>query len=502
MDFISSIYSILENLYSNDDFDLFIGQALNEIRDITESQFAYIQIRVSEETHPIVKKIGFEDDDLSVISQTIIKKTIESRTPTYSDNASKDSNIAQTKSVSLYRIGPVLCEPIGVYFSTGAIYLQKNNTAPEYSKKTINAIKILCTVLGDHIQKKYSHSIGEDYSDKIKEIKNKLKLKHKENSEQFKLIDGFRGIGKGAYDILSFADLASNNDNSAGVLITGETGTGKGLLAKLIHNNGKYSNNQLIDINCASFPEGLLENELFGHDPYAFSNASPKGKDGWLAQADKTTLFLDEMGEISLSTQVKILKFIEEKQFCRVGGNKFQKVETRIISATNVNLMKAILEKKFREDLFYRLNVLQFEMPSLANRREDISEIIKSMCTKLNGSEKNGPTPSNSLIVFASRASWKGNIRQLQNATESAHIRAKYRNKNQITIEDFFPQEKMLTLESIENQKLSEAVKIFKEQHIAKIIDLCGGDIQEARKKLDVTIQTMKNFGFIPERRK
>lgn len=206
--------------------------------------------------------------------------------------------------------------------------------------------------------------------------------------------------------------------SNAWVLITGENGTGKELVASLIHKNSKRSNGPFVDVNCAAIPEELIESELFGHEKGAFTGAVTS-KRGKFDLANNGTIFLDEIGDMSLKTQAKILRILQEKRFERVGGNKNIQVDARVIAATNKNLMEEIKKGNFREDLYYRLNVVPFEVPSLRDRVEDISLLIEKFVT-LYSRDTGGPfkTFEKSAVEAMKNYRWPGNVRELKNLVE------------------------------------------------------------------------------------
>ncbi|MEZ4362997.1 MAG: sigma-54 dependent transcriptional regulator [Kofleriaceae bacterium] len=208
----------------------------------------------------------------------------------------------------------------------------------------------------------------------------------------------------------------------ATVLITGESGTGKELFASAIHHRSARRSGPFVKLHCAALAEGLLESELFGHEKGAFSGAYGR-RDGRFTAADGGTLFLDEIGEISAATQVKLLRFLQEHEFERVGGNQTLKVDVRIIAATNRNLQEDVAAKRFREDLFYRLNVVSLETPPLRERMSDIPALASFFITKharVNQREIRGMAPE-TLDALTSYP-WPGNVRELENAIERAVV--------------------------------------------------------------------------------
>ncbi|HHW40060.1 MAG TPA: sigma 54-interacting transcriptional regulator [Syntrophomonadaceae bacterium] len=211
----------------------------------------------------------------------------------------------------------------------------------------------------------------------------------------------------------------ASSDSS--ILITGESGTGKEMFARAIHYASSRSSGPLISINCGAIPEGLLESELFGYEEGAFTGAKKGGKPGQFELANNGTLFLDEIGDMPLHLQVKLLRVIEEKQVQRVGGTKPIFVNARIIAATNKNLEKMISSGEFREDLFYRLNVIPLHIPPLRERPEDIETYLAHFIDKYNAllNKKIG-YPTDEVIAILKNYSWPGNVRELENVIEYA----------------------------------------------------------------------------------
>ncbi|SFR05639.1 two-component system, NtrC family, response regulator [Desulfoscipio geothermicus DSM 3669] len=208
--------------------------------------------------------------------------------------------------------------------------------------------------------------------------------------------------------------IARKNIN---VLIQGETGTGKEVLARFIHAASQRSEQTFIPVNCGALPENLLESELFGHEKGAFTGATSQRR-GIFEIADNGTLFLDEIGEASLPIQVKLLRVLETGEFLRVGGEKPVKTDVRVIAATNVNLEKAVREKQFREDLFYRLDVVRLELPPLRERKEDITMLVNHFISRLAPKDAEPLQVSPEAMQMLLEYNWPGNIRELVNIVD------------------------------------------------------------------------------------
>ena len=205
------------------------------------------------------------------------------------------------------------------------------------------------------------------------------------------------------------------------VLIRGESGTGKELIANAIHFNSPRANGPFVKLNCAALPDNLLESELFGHEKGAFTGAVNQRK-GRFEQADGGSIFLDEIGEISATFQAKLLRILQEGEFERVGGTRTLKVDVRVIAATNRDLESAVEEGEFREDLYYRLNVMPLYLPPLRDRTEDIPELAKFLMTKISKHQNRQLEITDSAVRILMRYHWPGNVRELENCLERASI--------------------------------------------------------------------------------
>jgi len=239
---------------------------------------------------------------------------------------------------------------------------------------------------------------------------NSLRIKN------FRNIDGMIVGSEKMNEIIDLAMRLAKVDST--ILITGESGTGKDLVASIIHKYSHRHDMPFIKVNCGAIPANLIESELFGYEEGAFTGAKKGGKPGYFEMADKGTLFLDEIGELPYDLQAKLLRVLQHKEFNRVGGLKFRQFDVRIIAATNKDLMEMVNEKKFREDLYYRLNVVPLSIPPLRERREDISFITSYYLKLFNENYKMTKRLSPDVIDAFERYSWPGNIRELRNLIE------------------------------------------------------------------------------------
>ena len=307
-----------------------------------------------------------------------------------------------------------------------------------------------------------------DFIDKKDAIKNYNKI----NKDYKIMLDSIIGESKIIKATKKEAVMASKSTST--VLITGESGTGKELFARAIHNHSKRSENPFIAVNCAAIPDNLLESELFGYEEGAFTGAKKGGNLGKFELADKGTIFLDEIGDMSLHLQAKLLRVLQEKELNKIGSNSNKIIDVRVIAATNKNLEDMVSNGLFREDLYYRLNVIPINLPSLRERKEDISLLInfmvKEYAKKL---DKNVDCVDEEVLEKLIKYKWPGNIRELQNIIEysvnmcSSNIvtidllpnKIKQNKKNE-KIVDF---EEIETLEEIERREIIKALNKYKD---------------------------------------
>jgi transcriptional regulator with PAS, ATPase and Fis domain len=286
--------------------------------------------------------------------------------------------------------------------------------------------------------------------------------------------------------VVSLTEKLAANDST--VLILGESGVGKGVIADLIHTVSRRSDNHKVSINCGAIPELLLESELFGYVKGAFTGANREGKIGLIEAAEGGTVILDEIGELPLSLQPKLLTFLETGEISKVGSTETKKVDSRIIAVTNKHLETMVHEGKFREDLYYRLNVIPIVIPPLRERREDIVPLILLFLNKYN--RKNGcdKTIAPELLEKMQTYDWPGNIRQLRNTIERLAILSA---DSKITISDLGNMELTNDTKAIAKEidwpiDLGKITQDMEEEYIHKAMKK-GGSIRETAKLLGIT---------------
>jgi two-component system, NtrC family, response regulator HydG len=291
------------------------------------------------------------------------------------------------------------------------------------------------------------------------------------------------GIAKSESMKKVFGIIESIKDSDCNVFLTGESGVGKSLVARLIHSTSKRSKKPFLSINCATFTEDLLASELFGYEKGAFTNAVAT-KQGLLEIADTGTILLDEISEISVNLQAKLLHVIEENEFFRVGGTRSIKIDVRFIAATNRNLVTLISTGIFREDLYYRLNVMEIYIPPLRERKGDIEPLSKYFLQKLlpkSGKKINGFTKE--ALDFLMNYSFPGNVRELENIIERAIILEK---SPRITPESLPLNLQLFHIETIQPDKIKPIDEMNKE-YTEKVVEMLGGNKSKAAELLGIS---------------
>ncbi len=272
------------------------------------------------------------------------------------------------------------------------------------------------------------------------------------------------------------------------ILITGESGTGKGMVAEAIHASGPRKDKPFISINCGAIPENLLESELFGHKKGSFTSAI-EDKKGLITMANSGTLFLDEIGELPSALQVKILNVIQTKELTPVGDTRVVSVDVRIIAATNADLMLRVKEGRFREDLYYRLNVIEIKMPPLRERKDDMQPLIKHY---LNVFAKETGKTIKDIDYEAMQAllayDWPGNIRELRNTIERAVVLA---DGEVITIHDLTDRFRTMDIEGVSTSSLRQALDHFEMEYVRRSMAESKGNKEATAAKLGIDLATL-----------
>jgi two-component system response regulator PilR (NtrC family) len=315
---------------------------------------------------------------------------------------------------------------------------------------------------------------------------------HEENEQLKKELHGRfdmeRIIGKSPAIEKVFEMIRKVSPTKSNVLITGESGTGKELVARAIHSLSFQNNKRFLAVNCSAIPENLLESELFGHMKGSFTSAC-QDKKGLFECARGGTLFLDEIGHMPMSCEVKLLRAVEHKQIIPVGSTEPVDIDVRLIAATNKDLINEIKEGRFREDLYYRMNVVGIHLPPLRERKEDIPLLVEHFIKKYNAEMgKHCVGVSDEVMRLFMSYEWKGNIREMQNVVERAII---FAEDDAIKISDIGSLGQHSVTLSEENQNLQTAVRAYEREHICRVLRKYNWNKIEAAKALNVGLSSL-----------
>ena len=273
------------------------------------------------------------------------------------------------------------------------------------------------------------------------------------------------------------------------MLVVGESGVGKESIPRIIHSLSHRKHGKYIAVNCGAIPEGTIDSELFGHEKGAFTGAT-NTREGYFEVADGGTIFLDEVGELPLTTQVRLLRVLENGEFIKVGSSQVQKTNVRIVAATNVNLFDSIEKGKFREDLYYRLSTVDIPLPPLRDRKDDIHLLFRKFAADFAHKYKMPPIKlSDDAVVVLQKYRWSGNIRQLRNVAEQISVLETNREINSLTLNSYLPQEGS-NLPSVIKDKKSESDFSTERDILYKVLFDMKSDLHDLKK---LTLELMKN---------
>ncbi len=455
------------------EFDMLLEKLLDMIISLVQAEKGYILIFkgkdiVSAAARNIKKEnIG---NPLRELSDSIIAKVIESGKPIIISDALNDTIFGSSKSIINLKLSSVLSAPLKSGSDLiGLIYLGNNSVTHLFEHESLEALTIFAALTSLIVQNAF--------------LLNQLDIK---NDDKFKMkygnIIGSSPKMKAVFDKI---DKVAPTDIS--VLITGETGTGKELVAQEIHHNSDRSDKPFIIVNCAAIPENLMESEFFGHKKGSFTSAVSDSKGKFLS-ANTGTIFLDEIGEMPLSLQAKLLRVLQEKIVTPVGDTIEHYVDVRVIAATNKNLPEEVIKGRFREDLLYRLNVIQIEIPPLSQRDDDIEILAKYFLNKFSQKYKKkvvGFSPK--AIEIMKKYSWFGNVRELENKVKKAVVLS---DKVHITEELLGITDK--AMEGI--KPLSIAKQEFQKEYIMNALNKNNGNKAKTARELEIDVRTIFRY--------
>jgi Nif-specific regulatory protein len=478
----ATFYQLAELLNNIWDTDELLSKSLElTIQLLNAERGAIIFYSDKDKSFEVKVSQGIEQEtsqDAVAISRQVLRDVVKGDSPLIVEDARKDPRFAKSQSVIMYNILSILCVPLKTKNRLiGTVYLDHRGLPAIFSSEDVDFLKAFANLIATAIEKSELYVKANEEIFQLKEVLHRS-YEH----------PGIIGKSVKMQEVFNMVEKVANS--KTGVLILGENGTGKELIANLIHARSQRRDGTFIKVNCAALPETLLESELFGiEEKTATGVGFRKGK---FELADGGTIFLDEIGDMNLSVQAKVLRVIQEKQFERVGGRRTIKVDVRVISATNMDLHKKIEEGSFRKDLYFRLNPIVITIPPLRERKEDIPFLIDYFLRNFS-EDNNKPTIrlSKRIIDALKDYSWPGNVRELEHLIESAIL---------LSEEGTFPDKllpreiwKTKTIINLDRYgKLQEVLNWVEKKKILHTLDKNGWNQSKAAEELGISEPTLR----------
>jgi Nif-specific regulatory protein len=443
------LYLRLLELGSHDDLGAFLDEALGLMCEVTGAKTGYLALGnalFAQRGGADVERIRKE------ISSGIVARALEDGKTISTASAQDDPRFKNQASVQAGRISAVLAAPVG---GLGVLYLQERPQPGPFTERDVRMVEAFAAHVGPLARRLVKNA---EALDPTEEWRAKLE------------VDSIAGRSRALADVLKQIHVAAGVDMN--VLFVGESGTGKTELARAVHQSSKRSKMPFVEINCAAIPETLFEAEIFGAEKGAHSTATKK-MPGKIAAASGGSLLLDEVGEMPLAVQAKLLTFLQSKRYFALGSDKAVEADVRVMAATNADLEKAVREKRFREDLFYRLGVLVVRVPPLRDRQADISLIAERLATM--------PLAWDARAAIAI-AEWPGNVRELASAIQRGAAFAAAENAPSIEARHLFPDAPPREAP----KTYQEALRAFQRDLLQKTLEETGS-VTDAARKLDLS---------------
>ncbi len=469
-------YRRLLELGDAPDLPAFLKEALGLITGISGARQGYLAFQDGEGKPAWSASIQCSHDDVNEIekalSHGIIAQALLTGKTLSTASAMEDPRFLARGSVQAHRIRAVLCAPVATGLASGVVYLQGRNAPGPFTEEDRGRAETFARHLAPLAERLLIRQKEEKEGDPTHPYRSRLPLQ------------GVVGRSPALAEALGQVALVAPLEVT--VLLTGESGTGKTELARVIHLASPRRKGPMVELNCAALPENLLESELFGAAPGAHSTAH-KAVPGKVAAASGGTLFLDEIGEMPLGAQAKLLQLLQSRTYFRLGSSRAEVAEVRVVAATNADLASAIREKRFREDLFYRLSVLPIRVPSLRERASDIPLLARHFAEAACRRHRLTPVDlSPSALRAARTAEWPGNLRQLAHAIEAAVIRASGVGARTVEARHLFPGQGEAVEEGPPGMSFQEATRRFQARLVEETLEATQWNVSEASRRLDL----------------
>lgn len=449
-----------------------IERALALIVEATGAEQAYIELGAEE--RPYFCAHGCDGQDrLAIrasISRGVVNEALSTGRTVIAASAVHDSRFALRESVKRHQIDAVLCAAVGGLPALGIVYLRGRRNAGPFGAADVERVDMLAAQLAPLARGLIEARRRAELLDATESVRRRLRC------------DALVGQSRALAEVLEQVALAAPVEID--VLISGESGTGKTALARVIADNSKRARGPFVELNCAALPDSLFESELFGAAKGSHSTADREMK-GKLAAAHGGTLFLDEIAELSLAGQAKLLQVLQARTYYPLGASAPVRADVRVVAATNRDLTAAIAAGAFRSDLYYRLNVMPVHMPSLAERRDDVPLLVLRCVDSAVARHGLGPMLVSRTALWACRdADWPGNVRELLNTVEAAVIRAHGARSQTIEVVHLFPSRQRSA--ERDAPTLQEATRLFQRDLLDRTLEELGWNVASAARRLGI----------------
>ncbi|MFT3765590.1 MAG: sigma-54-dependent Fis family transcriptional regulator [Minicystis sp.] len=484
------LYKRLLDLGTQEEIEPFLEEALALVVDISGARRGYVEIvdpdAADQPSFGLAH--GCSEGELTeirkVFSHGIIAEAIATGETISTLSALDDPRFFELRSVQVNQIEAVLCTPIGKAPPMGVIYLQDRALPGPFSESDQARIETFARHLATFADRLLTKRRRRDERDPTLEHRRKLRA------------DGVIGRSAALAHVLRQIALVAPLDID--VLLFGPCGTGKTQIARALHESSPRASHPFIELNCAVPNTDLLAADLFGHLRGAFTGAD-RDRLGKVAAAEHGTLFLDEIGELGLEAQAKLLQFLQSKEFTPVGATRPVQADVRVVAATNVDLKAAMAQKRFREDLYYRLAVMPIRVPSLAERRVDIAALAAHFCERMAATSR---LPRMTLSLSALRAleaaDWPGNVRDLENTVKRAAIFAAGDGATQIERRHIFPEDAPPGPDPDDGPtpalSLQDAMRRFQRGYVLRVLQETGWNVTETASRLEISRSHVYNL--------
>jgi DNA-binding NtrC family response regulator len=463
----------LLELGARDDLRPFLEDALRLIVEVTGAQKGFLEVSAGSppSAPPFWIAMGFDDAELlevrRALSTRIIAEAIASGRTVSTASAVEDPRFRGHASVQAQRLQAVLCAPVGSDPSIGVVYLAGRVAPGPFPEEDRAHVELFARHLAPLADRLLAREVAQSGVDHTAALRSRL------------AVEGISGTSRALGEV--FRQVLVAAPVPVAVLVTGESGTGKTAIARALHESSPRAPKPFVELNCAAIPEPLFESELFGAEKGAHSTATRR-IDGKVDAARGGTLFLDEVGEMPLAVQSKLLTFLQSRRYYRLGGTAALEADVRVVAATNADLPELVAQRRFREDLYYRLNVLEVRVPPLRDRPEDIAPIAERLVRSLGEAHGRVIPLARAGRLQLTESEWPGNVRQLENVVQRGWAVALSEGAAAIEPRHLFPDRPLADAEA--SPTYEDAMRRYQGRFLREALEQSGWNVSETARRI------------------